>query len=154
MTEQEQTHNSQFVAISGIHQPQMRIDKRYEHLNWEDEDQWMLHNITSQGVPRYTLTEEQECKHLGWDYEETKKEREARWTKEAEEARRIKQLEKNSAWVTVSSEIFSQVLMIELAGDYSKERNWEDQAEWDLYRTDYGIKRYRLSADQARKWLG
>ena len=90
----------------------------------------------------------------GYGLRSIQKRQQEMWTKEAQEARLKEQIEEGATWVTISSEVFSQVQMVELASDYSKERNWEDQPEWDLYRTDYGIKRYRLTADQARKWLG
>ena len=152
----ESNHNSQFATISGSIGGSMSIKviKRGTHGNWEDEDDWKLLRVSEGGHPRYHLTEEQECKFNNVDYEAYKKRQDEKWSKEAQEKRLKEQLEEGAAWVTISSEIFSQPQMIELAGDYSKERNWEDQAEWDLYRTDYGIKRYRLTADQARKWLG
>ncbi len=156
MAEQEQTHIRKFATISGSINGSMsiKIIKRGTEGNWEDEDQWELLRVSEDGVPRYHLTEEQECKFKGMDYEAYKKWQQERWSKEAQEERLKEQLEEGKAWVTISSEIFSRVQMIELDSDYSKERNWEDQAEWDLYRTDYGIKRYRLTADQATKWLG
>lgn len=154
MTEQEQTHNSQFVMMSGDVNPHWRVIKRGTEGNWENEDQWNLLRISEGGFPRYHLTAKHECEFKGMDYEAYKKRQQEMWTKEAQEARLKEQIEEGATWVTISSEVFSQMQMVELASDYSKERNWEDQPEWDLYRTDYGIKRYRLTADQARKWLG
>jgi hypothetical protein len=125
----------------------MCIEKRADNHNWEDEDEWRLHRISESdnggGIPRYHLTAEQYQK---WHQPIIV----ASWTFTEDDIVEIDPFD----WVTLSCpEVFPHVQYILTTNDDSKLKNWEDQDQWDLYRTDNGIRRYRLTPEQAQKWL-